>query len=365
MFNKTYFVTGGTGLIGSYLIKILLENNNRVFALVRKKEGDSFNRLAEKIFFWDDKILVKKDKNLIVFEGDTSTDDLGLSKADLSVLKKQTNEIFHCAAATQFAGKLDQLINVNVHGTERILRLAKEWSISGELTKTHYLSTAYICGNTDTVYTETDFNVGQQFDSPYQLSKFEAEKIVRKYRDLGLTINIYRPSAVAGEAITGKTFTFNQAIYQSFKALSLDLTDSLPVNPAAQINIVFVDELCESIFLLSKEESTSNKVFHTFSSSSFPCRELIDLLSQKLLGKRLTYVDPSKFEKENKSLALKTILKNNLFFIQGVRLDSTATNNRLKKLNFSFKNFNGELLDSMLNYCITANFLRPKNVKQI
>jgi thioester reductase-like protein len=37
--KKTVFITGVTGLVGSYLLKTLLQNNHKVYALARNKEN--------------------------------------------------------------------------------------------------------------------------------------------------------------------------------------------------------------------------------------------------------------------------------------------------------------------------------------
>ena len=39
--KKTIFLTGATGLLGSYLLKILIEKGHKVYALVRSKNNKS------------------------------------------------------------------------------------------------------------------------------------------------------------------------------------------------------------------------------------------------------------------------------------------------------------------------------------
>ena len=67
MNNKktTIFLTGATGLIGSYLLKILLNNGHKVFCLARtKKNKPAKQRVTDILKFWDEKVLSDNFNNL-------------------------------------------------------------------------------------------------------------------------------------------------------------------------------------------------------------------------------------------------------------------------------------------------------------
>ena len=58
--KKTIFLTGATGLVGSYLLNILLQKGDKVYVLARSKDNkNSRDRVMDILKFWDRKILSK------------------------------------------------------------------------------------------------------------------------------------------------------------------------------------------------------------------------------------------------------------------------------------------------------------------
>lgn len=56
--QKTVLLTGATGLVGSYLLKILLENDYKVYVLARSKDNkNARDRVIDVLKFWDKDIL--------------------------------------------------------------------------------------------------------------------------------------------------------------------------------------------------------------------------------------------------------------------------------------------------------------------
>ncbi|HOU36365.1 MAG TPA: SDR family oxidoreductase, partial [Candidatus Omnitrophota bacterium] len=76
--KNAIFLTGATGFLGSYLLKIFLKNDHRVFVLARSKNGiNGRTRIVQTLKFWD-KTLLKKIHNLTVVEGDIRQKNLAL-----------------------------------------------------------------------------------------------------------------------------------------------------------------------------------------------------------------------------------------------------------------------------------------------
>jgi len=178
MSNKkpTIFLTGATGLIGSYLLKILLENNHKIYVLARSKKNKSAKeRVTDSVQFWEDKISTN---NLTVLEGDITQENLGLDKASQNILSNEVEEIFHCAASITFNLPLEEARKINVGGVKNVLDLAFAWNHTGKLQKVNHTSTAYVCGDYEGVFREDDLELGQGFISTYEQAKFEAERLI-------------------------------------------------------------------------------------------------------------------------------------------------------------------------------------------
>jgi len=362
--EKVIFLTGATGLIGSYLSKMLLQSNYKVYVLARsREEKNAKERLIECLKFWDEKILQKIDK-LIVLEGDISNKNLDLDCAVKDMLSNEVEEIFHCAAATQFSLPLTELRKSNVEGTKNILDIGFEWNIRGRLKKINYLSTIYICGDHKGVFKENDLEVRQKFNTTYEQSKFEAEKLVMEYRRKGLWIDVFRPPAVSGETMTGKTFMFTQALYQALRIWNLEIFDYFPGEKNYCIDTVFVDDLCKSILCISSQASIRNNNYHTFSSKppSINLEEILTLFSNFLGTKKPELIPPQEFLKNKSTSIQKMLLMHNFFFLNNnAKLDAVETNEFLKKYGFEFSNLNEELFLKLLEYGVKVGFLKKKN----
>ena len=89
--KRTVFLTGATGLLGSYLLKILLENKNKVYALARNKNGKTAQqRIIESVRFWVGSTTPHILKNLTIVEGDIAEANLGI-KTPIRVKKLISN----------------------------------------------------------------------------------------------------------------------------------------------------------------------------------------------------------------------------------------------------------------------------------
>jgi thioester reductase-like protein len=365
--KKTVLLTGTTGLIGSYLLKVLLQNGCKVYAVSRSKDGKSArDRVIDVLKFWDKDVLFRKSRNLLVFEGDITKKNLGLNKQSINLLKDEIEEIFHCAALTQFNLPLKEIRKVNVEGTRNVLELALKCKKNGRLKKLNHISTAYVCGDYKGIFKEDDLDVEQKFNSTYEQSKFEAEKLVEKYRKKGLWIDIFRPPLVVGESVTGKTITFQQSVYQLLHIWNLEIFDCFP-GEGYSVNIVFVDDLCKAIFKISLNNEilrfTQNDIlganYHTFNCSTVSFEDILDASSRFLGFQKPRLVTRDVFNKNKLTPAQKMLLQNNiLLFNNNAKLDSRTTNRLLKQYGFEFSDFNRDSFLKLLEYCVKKGFLK-------
>ncbi|MFC1594296.1 SDR family oxidoreductase [Candidatus Omnitrophota bacterium] len=355
---KSVFITGATGQVGSYLLKVLLEQNYKVFILARStKDKTANNRAREAIGFWSKKALCKNSKNIIILEGDLRNSSLSSNRGILKKMENEVEEIYHCAASTKFNSPLERIRAVNVVGTKNVLDFAKRCKA---LKKVNYVSTAFVCGNHQGVFKEKSLDLGQGFNTAYEQSKFEGEKLANAYRHNGLWIDFFRPVLVVGDSKNGKTITFNQSVYQLLHMWNLEIFESFPIKNYS-IKVVFVDDLCKSIFAISSKTSKINQTYHTFNHQTIPL-EVILKISSSILGFRepkATFY--SEFLRCKLSPVQKMILQNNiLLYNTEVQLDARVTKNVLKRFNFSFSRLNKRNFSNLITYAIKSGFLRKK-----
>jgi thioester reductase-like protein len=355
--KKTVFITGATGLLGSYLIRTLLGNNYRVYALARSKGNKTAKgRVEATLRFWDEPSLEKNRNNLMILEGDITQENLCLDTKTTDLLRNEIDEIFHCAALTQFNVPLDEIRKVNVEGVRNVLNLSIDLSAEGKLKKVNHISTAYVCGNHKGRFTEADLGIGQQFGTIYEQSKFEAEKLIQDYQKNNLWIDVFRPPLIIGESTTGKSFVFAMAFYQILHLWSLEILDTFPAK-GLNLNVIPVDILSACIFLISSRANSINRTYHPFNNLTTSLEEILNIAAKVNGFKKPKPVYSIEFDRTQLTDAQKLLLQNNIFaFNPRVILDSTITMEILEDYGFRFPVLNEGMLSKLLKYPFTVKF---------
>lgn len=190
--NKTFFITGATGLIGSIIVKSLLclnrkyDLNIKVIAQIRNIKK------AEKVF----SNLLDVD-NLFLFESDL--------KSKLNV-KSPVDYIIHTASVTTsklFVENPVETILTTINGTRYSLELAHEKNVSGYV----YISSMEVYGsvlsNTKTTEEELGYIDNLKIRSSYSEGKRIAECLVSSYfSEYGVPTKIARLAQTFGAGIS-------------------------------------------------------------------------------------------------------------------------------------------------------------------
>jgi thioester reductase-like protein len=199
-------LTGGTGLLGSYLLHGCLRAGHRMAVLVRPARRESARQRVEaSLARWEQQTSEVLPRP-VVLEGDLRRPELGLSTRDLHWVARHCHAVIHSAANLMFVAPSRQAEPwlSNVEGTRHVLELCRRCGIG----QFHYVSTAYVCGLREGRILETELDLGQQMSNDYERSKLEAEKMIRS-AGLAEPPTIYRPSIIVGDSRTGYTSSFH------------------------------------------------------------------------------------------------------------------------------------------------------------
>jgi len=349
-------------LIGSYLLKLFLEKDHVIYALSKRKNGkNARERIVELLNFWNGKGSIAKIHNLKIIEGDITEPDLELEKKSRDALL-EVDEFFHSAAITEINRLLGEVRKTNVEGTENVLDLALNCSRKGNLKKVNHLSTAYICGDYKDVFTEMDLDVGQRFNSTYEQSKFEAEKLVEKFRKKNLWIDIFRPPIVIGESDAGKIFRFRN-VYNFIHLCELEIFDTLPILDS-HVNLVPVDTLAKAIYTISAHTEERNKNFHPFSQEPISLKAVLDMTGSAIGFKKPKMVLREQFDMRKTTPAQRAILRNSIFSVNlRAGFDTTFTKAILKNYGFDMPEIDNETFLKILTYYAKEKYANQIGIK--
>jgi len=253
-------LTGGTGFVGPFLLKSLLEQtDDRVYVLVRAehasragerlrtalKSTGPFAAPFEQIF----------SKRVIPICGDLALPKLGLDGESWETLAGGVHTIYHNGATVNYLFDYETVRAANVLGTNEVLRLAFE-----DRAKTvNYVSTTFIFGWTakKTLY-EADANQGMEMlDFGYSQSKWVAEQIVSDAAKRGLKTRVFRPSLVS-PSIMGGGDNLDIAI----RLLAFMINHGIAVDTLNQVSFVPADIVANNIVAISNEPATIDGTYH-------------------------------------------------------------------------------------------------------
>ena len=158
-------VTGGAGFIGSHIVEYLVQRGDNVIVLDNLSNGkmQNMSKVSDDINFVNGDV---RDCNLV------------------EQLVKDVDGVFHEAALVSVPESFkmqNEYFDVNVNGTENILKLAKEYGF-----KIVYASSSSVYGNPKSVPIKEDDDRNPL--NPYAKTKLEDELLAEKYSEMGVHI---------------------------------------------------------------------------------------------------------------------------------------------------------------------------------
>jgi thioester reductase-like protein len=212
-------------------------------------------------------------------EGDVVRMHLGLSGEEYRQLAARLTSIWHLAALYDLAADPRAIRDVNLEGTRNVLELA---AISRDLRRLHHFSTAYVSGDREGVVLEDELEMGQRFYNPYERSKYEAERLVRRaMADLPATV--YRPSIVVGDSRTGEIDRLDGPYYLAIPLVASPVAVPLPLprNGVAPLNVVPVDFVVNAALSIGANPAAVGKTVHLVDPAPLSARRVYELVAER------------------------------------------------------------------------------------
>ncbi|MDX1457722.1 MAG: SDR family oxidoreductase [Marinobacter sp.] len=264
-----YFLTGGTGFIGRFLVDKLLARGGTVYVLVREQSQEKLDRLRERWGADSDRV--------IAVIGDLSSSGLGIDGSTLKDLKGNIDHFFHLAAVYDMGADEESQQVANIEGTRNALTAAKELQAGCF----HHVSSIAAAGLFRGTFREDMFEEAEKLDHPYLLTKHESEKVVRE--SCKVPFRIYRPGMVIGHSKTGEMDKVDGPYY--FFKMIQKIRHALPQwvptigIEGGRLNIVPVDYVVDAMDHIAHTEGEDGNCFHLVDPDAHKVGEVLNIFS--------------------------------------------------------------------------------------
>lgn len=250
-----YAVTGGAGFIGSYIVKLLVENNHEVIIIDNLHTGNlsRLDEIEDKISFYNIDI---RNKN------------------DLKEIIKNVDGIFHEAALTivsESFEKSKEYFDVNVNGSRNIFEIAKEFDI-----KVVFASSSSVYGNVGSIPIKEDFP--RNPINPYGETKVEKELIAEKFWKKNSKIVGLRYFNVFGK---GQTGSYAGVITQFLRCLKEKRSPTIYGNGNQIRDFIAVEDVAHANFI-AMQSKIEQGFFNIGTGIPTSILELADIMIKNL-----------------------------------------------------------------------------------
>ncbi|MCP4427045.1 MAG: NAD-dependent epimerase/dehydratase family protein [Chloroflexi bacterium] len=244
------FVTGGSGFIGQYVVRKLIERGYDVFALARSEASAA----------------------IVAGLGATAVSGNITDKASMREGMQGSDIVFHIAAWNKL-GSPDWLKAeaTNVGGTRKVLRLAVELGVP----KIIYTSSTTVFGNTKGEMADETYFQNGPFLTEYARTKWLAHyKVAVPLIEKGDPIIIVMPGAVYGPGSAGTITGIMRLFYRGLPAIP---------GPGSTATYAHVEDIAEGHILAAEKGKIGESYILT--GPAIPLGEMVDFWAH-LTGKR-------------------------------------------------------------------------------
>lgn len=242
MEREKNFVTGGTGLLGSYLIRALLKENKEVRALYR-------NHYPQ--------LLTTEEISRVEWIKGDILDITSLQDAITGV-----KNVYHCAGMVSFnPARVEEMMKINVEGTANVVNV----SLASGVKKLVHVSSVSALGRKTNHSTINELVKWDEVAnlSAYGNSKYLAEMEVWRGMSEGLDAVIVNPTIIlgVGDWNKGSSAMFKNA-FKEFPWFSDGVSGFVDANDVAQIMIRLMENGINSErYILSAENRSYKDIF--------------------------------------------------------------------------------------------------------
>ncbi len=268
------FVTGGTGLLGRWLVVSLTRRNRHVAAMVR---GGAERGEALRSFVGAHGGVPER---LLIVDGDVCEEGLGIAPK-----LSEVRDVYHLAAAFAFGMAPERARAINVQGTLRVAEWARGRSKLRRLVHLGgYRATkmpAWLA-QAELPLCDTQRKRLYRECGAYEASKLESHLEVRAFaRVHKMPLTILNPSTVIGDSRTGET-TQVSGLGETVRDLFAGKLPALAGNRRTNLPLVAVDHLAEMLATVPERKETIGQELCVLDPNTPRLPELVEQIGRHL-----------------------------------------------------------------------------------
>jgi long-chain acyl-CoA synthetase len=277
-------LTGGTGFLGTEVAaRLLARADLEIISLVPASADAAAVAACSRAWWHRPQLRSALGSRIRAVVGDVTRPRLGLDPRTDADLCYRVTHIVHAAADLRVDTSVEELRRTNVDGVAHVLEFAR--SVRG-LSRLVHVSTAYVAGGRTGTVGEDDLTDAFGFESPYEQTKYEGERLVRTASS-ELPVSIVRPAMIVGDSRTGDVKTFN-TFYTPLRMLLSGQLRIVPASRRLRVNIVPVDYVADAIVRLAFEPAAEGLTFHlTTPTGQLPTAEEVVAVARRWTRDRL------------------------------------------------------------------------------
>ncbi len=248
-------ITGGTGFLGAYIIKILVENGYKVRAIRRNNSKLPFFIASE-----------------ILAQVDWVSGDI-LDVVSLEEAMEGADAVIHAAAMVSFSGKeKENMYHINVEGTANVVNTAIEKNIKRFI---HISSVAALgrTSNGETVDEQREWQ-DTKTNTNYAISKHKAEIEVWRGMAEGLPAAILNPSTIIGYGDwNNSSCAIFKTVYNEFPYFTKGINGFVYVEDVATATLKLLQsDITGERFIVNGDNWPFRQLFNSIADGFEKCR---------------------------------------------------------------------------------------------
>ena len=267
-------LTGGTGFLGSYLLRRLLSSTDAdVHCLVRAGDPEQArSRLAAGQHHY--RLGDLPAERVRAWAGDLGRPDLGLTSTEFDELAGRVELVLHAGSYVNFTYPYSRLAPVTVGGTREIVRLAMPRGVPVHFVSTLAVLAGFGAAGVREVSEDTPLAYPEHLFMGYPETKWVAEAVLARAAREGLPVGVHRPYEISGDLVRGAWNLENATC----ALLRLIVDAGIAPDADISLDLVPVDVLAAQIVHIATTSTARTRTYHLTNPRPAMLSDMVEVL---------------------------------------------------------------------------------------